>query len=116
MELVDGESVDAVLERDGAAPALDAIRWVRDAASGLQEAAAKKLIHRDVKPSNLLLTKSGDVKIVDFGLAKDVSNENSLTEEGIVLGTPHYISPEQGRGKDVAPRSDIYSLGAPFYP
>ncbi|MCH2372865.1 MAG: serine/threonine protein kinase, partial [Planctomycetes bacterium] len=115
MELVDGESVDALLERDGVAPIADAIRWVRDAASGLREAASKGLIHRDVKPSNLLLTKEGDVKIVDFGLAKNVRNENSLTEEGIVLGTPHYISPEQGRGKPVDHRSDIYSLGATFY-
>ena len=73
------------------------------------------MIHRDIKPSNLLARPDGTVKIVDFGLSKEVSKDNTLTEEGIVLGTPHYISPEQGRGKPVDHRSDIYALGATFY-
>lgn len=115
MELVEGHSADTLLHVEGAIPLARAACWVRDAATGLRAAAAKDLIHRDVKPSNLLLTDTGEVKIVDFGLAKDLTADNTLTEDGIVLGTPHYISPEQGRGQRVDHRSDIYSLGATFY-
>ncbi len=116
MELVDGLSADEILDESGPLDVDRAIAWIRDAAAGLREAAAKNLIHRDVKPSNLLVTPDDHVKIVDFGLAKDIGGaENSLTQEGLVLGTPHYISPEQGRGRKVDHRSDIYSLGATMY-
>jgi serine/threonine protein kinase len=115
MELVDGPSVEALLQRDGSIPIDRSVRLVRDTALGLQAAFAKGIVHRDIKPSNLLVNATGDVKIVDFGLAKEVGGKNSMTAEGIVLGTPHYISPEQGRGRAVDHRSDIYSLGATFY-
>src|SRR5688572_16949328 len=95
MELVAGPSVETLLQRDGALPVARALDLVRDTARGLDAAFAKGIVHRDIKPSNLLVTPSGGVKIVDFGLAKEVGGENSMTAEGIVLGTPHYISPEQ---------------------
>ncbi len=115
MEFVDGCSADDFLAENGPVAIDLAARWVRDAASGLREAAAKDIIHRDVKPSNILVTPAGNAKIVDFGLAKELGAKNSLTQEGIVLGTPHYISPEQGRGRPLDHRADIYSLGATFY-
>jgi tRNA A-37 threonylcarbamoyl transferase component Bud32 len=115
MEHVDGESIEHILERDDKVPVERALSLVRQTALGLRAAHAKGIVHRDVKPSNLLVDSQGSVKIVDFGLAKDLGNANSITDEGIVMGTPHYISPEQGRGWVVDHRSDIYSLGATFY-
>src|SRR5688572_26555 len=115
MELVDGPSAETVIQREGALPLERAALLVRDTALGLEAAFAKGIVHRDVKPSNLLVTGGGSVKIVDFGLAKEIGSENSMTAEGIVLGTPHFISPEQGRGRPVDHRSDIYSLGATLY-
>ena len=115
MEYVEGSSVQELLAEDGKLGVEDSIRFVRQVAQGLQAALDGGLIHRDIKPSNLLVRPDGAVKIVDFGLSKEVSKDDTLTEEGIVLGTPHYLSPEQGRGKAVDHRSDIYALGATFY-
>jgi len=72
-------------------------------------------VHRDIKPSNLLINHSGLVKVADFGLAKQMSEDASITQEGTVIGTPLYMSPEQSQGEVVDHRSDIYSLGAAFY-
>jgi serine/threonine protein kinase len=115
MEYVEGQSLDAILEREGALSPSRALDLVRQTAQGLRAAHERGIIHRDVKPSNLLVTPEGAVKVVDFGLAKELDAKSSLTDEGIVLGTPHYISPEQGRGLKVDQRSDIYSLGATLY-
>ena len=115
MEYVDGYSLEERLERDETIAIEEAVGWVRQAAEGLQAALVQGIIHRDIKPSNLLVNGGGRVKVVDFGLAKDLAASTSLTDDGIVLGTPQYISPEQGRGKKVDQRSDIYSLGATFY-
>lgn len=115
MEYVDGPSVEGLLERRGKLSPEEAVRFTRDAALGLREAFRHGILHRDVKPSNLLVAPSGPVKVVDFGLAKELRSEGPQTEDGVVLGTPHYISPEQGRGKPVDHRSDMYSLGATLY-
>jgi serine/threonine protein kinase len=115
MEYVDGPSVESLLQIEGRLSLERAASMVRDTALGLKEALSKGIVHRDVKPSNLLVTASGAIKIVDFGLAKELGGQNSMTDEGMVVGTPHYISPEQGRGRPVDHRSDIYSLGATFY-
>ncbi|MGQ9590272.1 MAG: protein kinase domain-containing protein [Planctomycetota bacterium] len=115
MEYVDGPSLEALLARRGKLTVGEAVRFARDAASGLREAFRHGVVHRDVKPSNLLVAPSGSAKVVDFGLAKELRSEGPATEDGVVLGTPHYISPEQGRGKAVDHRSDIYSLGATLY-
>ena len=115
MEYVAGMSADRLVRECGAVDLERAATWIRDAARGLEAAHREHLIHRDVKPSNILVTPDDHAHIVDFGLAKRLDADNTLTQEGIVLGTPHYISPEQGRGREVDHRADIYSLGAAFY-
>ena len=115
MEYVEGRSIDEVLRTDGALDDEQATALVLEIAEGLRAAFEKGIIHRDIKPSNLLVRPDGHVKIVDFGLSKELTGKNTMTDEGIVLGTPHYISPEQGRGLPVDERSDMYSLGSTFY-
>ncbi|MEM7230664.1 MAG: serine/threonine-protein kinase [Planctomycetota bacterium] len=115
MEYVSGRSLDDRLEDDGAFSGAEALKLILQSAHGLDAALQRGVIHRDVKPSNILVDEHGNAKIVDFGLAKELGSNNSITDEGIVLGTPQYISPEQGRGQAVDQRSDIYSLGATFY-
>jgi eukaryotic-like serine/threonine-protein kinase len=115
MELIHGQSLEALVKHKGALDPRDAAGYVLQAAKGLRHAAQKKLIHRDVKPSNLMLTEDGVVKITDFGLAKAARSETKLTATGEVLGSPGYISPEQAQGVALDARSDIYSLGATFY-
>jgi eukaryotic-like serine/threonine-protein kinase len=117
-EYVAGQNLKQVLTRRGsgleAAPAANIIRQV---AAALHKAAEQKIIHRDIKPENIMLAPSGEVKVADFGLARvlrEGENKN-LTEVGITMGTPLYMSPEQVEGKDVDPRSDIYSLGVTSY-
>ena len=115
MEFVDGESAEARLERDGPLSFETAIDFILQAARGLQAAYHKGIVHRDIKPSNLLINRRDELKLVDFGLARQIADLGSLTEVGVVLGTPHYVSPEQGRGHRVDHRSDIYSLGCTLY-
>src|SRR5262245_21812062 len=111
MELLDGEEVLELLDREGRVDPLDAMRIVRQAASGLAAAHAKGLIHRDVKPQNLVLLADGTVKVVDFGLAAQTGGE--LAAERI--GTPHYMSPEVCDARPAEPGSDVYSLGITLY-
>ncbi|MBI4169922.1 MAG: serine/threonine protein kinase [Acidobacteria bacterium] len=115
MELIRGRSLEGLVKDRGALDPLEAAGYISQAARGLRHAAEKKLIHRDVKPSNLMLTEDGVVKITDFGLAKAARSETQLTATGEVLGSPGYISPEQAQGAPLDARSDIYSLGATFY-
>ncbi len=115
MEYIDGPSAESLLRSPQSLTPERATAVIRDAACGLRAALEKGIIHRDVKPSNILIASNGAGKIVDFGLAKEIEGAPSLTEEGMVVGTPHYISPEQGRGQKVDQRSDIYSLGATLY-
>ena len=115
MEFVGGESVDGRLRRGERYEIDAAIELLLGASRGLQAALERGIVHRDVKPSNLLIANSDTLKIVDFGLSKDLDADASITDDGIVLGTPHYISPEQGQGHAVDHHSDIYSLGATFY-
>jgi serine/threonine protein kinase len=116
MEFVDGETLGQKIERDGAMPERDAIRLIAQVAQGLHRAHKEKLIHRDVKPDNVLVTRDGVAKLADLGLVKEVEADLNLTRTGRGLGTPHFMAPEQFKNaKNVDARCDIYSLGATLY-
>ena len=113
MELVDGRNLSEVLEEKGLLPVGEALDIVQQAARGLKCAHDAGIIHRDVKPDNVMIGRNGSVKVSDFGLAKEL--EQSLTSTDAVMGTPAYMSPEQCDGKRLDGRSDLYSLGGTFY-
>ena len=116
MEFVDGESLGAKIERDGALAEADAVRIIGEVCEGLHRAHKQGLIHRDVKPDNILLTLDLTAKLTDLGLVKDVEGEMNLTKTGRGLGTPHFMAPEQFRNaKNADARCDVYSLGATLY-
>jgi urea transport system substrate-binding protein len=116
MELVSGGTVAEQLDSRGACSVLEATRIVIDACKGLAAAHAAGLVHRDIKPANLMRAADGSVKIADFGLAKGTSpRAHELTQTGVVVGTPYFMSPEQCEAKPVDARSDIYSLGATYF-
>jgi serine/threonine protein kinase len=116
MEYVDGESIGQRIERKGAIAEAESIRLMAQVCEGLQRAHKQGLVHRDVKPDNILITREGTAKLTDMGLVKDVEGDMNLTKTGRGLGTPHYMAPEQFRNaKNVDVRGDIYSLGATLY-
>ncbi len=115
MEFVDGSSAGDILKKCGKVPPKQAVAISWMVAKALESALAHNVIHRDIKPDNVLLTLDGKVKLADFGLAKDTSDNQRLTLTGQVIGTPAFMSPEQGRGDKVDHRSDIYSLGATLF-
>ena len=120
MEFVEGHSLADVLIRSGPLPIEHACHYIHQAALGLQHAFEQGMVHRDLKPQNLMLTPKGTVKILDFGLAKVASEqsrfEGGLTQENAVMGTPEYMSPEQAINTKAADiRADIYSLGCTLY-
>lgn len=114
-EWVDGTDL---AERLAVGPPLslgEALAIVRQTALGLDSAHRQGVVHRDIKPSNLMITSAGDVKIADFGIAKVADQSSDLTMTGSVVGSPHYLSPEQIRGEELDGRSDIFSLGVLLY-
>jgi serine/threonine protein kinase len=116
MEFVDGESLGQKIERDGRMEEAIAIKIVTQVAQGLQKAHKQGLIHRDVKPDNILMTLDGQAKLTDLGLVKELEADLNLTRTGRGLGTPHFMAPEQFRNaKKADVRCDIYSLGATLY-
>ena len=116
MEFVDGESLGQRLDREGALPEDVAVRILAQVCQGLHKAHKANLIHRDVKPDNILITSEGVAKLTDLGLVKDNENEMNLTRTGRGLGTPNFMAPEQFRNaKNADIRCDIYSLGATLY-
>lgn len=115
MELIEGCSLAQVLKTQGPLDPRRCVDYMIQAAKGLRAAAAHGIIHRDIKPANMMITPDGILKIVDFGIAKAFRDETYQTMAGRIMGTPRYMSPEQGRGDAVDQRSDIYSLGASFY-
>ena len=113
MELIEGESLSARLERDGALPYRVAASIGTDVADALAEAHQHGIIHRDVKPSNILIDREGRANLADFGIAHSLeSGSERLTQTGMVVGTPAYIAPEQLAGGEVGPRTDIFGLGS----
>ncbi|MHC4601165.1 MAG: protein kinase domain-containing protein, partial [Planctomycetota bacterium] len=113
MEFIEGGAL--VVDPENLLPEETALRYVTDAAEGLGVAHAEGILHRDVKPDNLLLDKYDRVKVVDFGLARGVDATVQLTGSGAALGTPAFMAPEQGMGKGADHRADIYSLGVTLY-
>ena len=95
--------------------ALDAVRMLRQMAAALGAIHAAGVLHRDLKPGNVMLRADGTIALIDFGLAKQLTLDAEITATGEIFGTPYYMSPEQGHGRDVDARSDVYSLGVIFY-
>ena len=112
MQLIDGQDLAAILEKNGPLKVEDAVRIAIGVASALEAAHRRGIVHRDVKPGNILI--DNDVKVTDFGIARAVA-EASMTVTGTTLGSVHYFSPEQARGDEVTGQSDVYSLGIVLY-
>jgi hypothetical protein len=115
MELLDGETLAERLRRDGAMDPSLVARIGTDVADALAEAHRHGLVHRDVKPANIMVTERGAVKVMDFGIAASAAGGTGLTGTGMVMGTARYLSPEQASGGQATPASDLYSLGAVLY-
>src|ERR1700726_1045031 len=113
MEFVEGESLRSVLKRFGGLPQRKAVNLALQICSGLKEAHAQGIVHRDLKPENIMVDASGNVKIMDFGIARSMEAVTRMT--GSMVGTPQYMAPEQVGGKAVDYRTDIYSLGLILY-
>lgn len=116
-EYVQGRNLNEFLARHGPPGAKRAIAMIRQMAAALAKAAEQGIVHRDIKPENIMLAAGGEVKVADFGLARTTGDGGalSLTQEGMTMGTPLYMSPEQVEGKPLDPRSDLYSLGVTCY-
>jgi predicted Ser/Thr protein kinase len=115
MQYVEGKSLDGILKERKKLSVNEALSITKRVAVALSAAAKLGIVHRDIKPHNILISKDGVVKVADFGLAKDEDANRSISEPGVVMGTPYYMSPEQAKGEKVDHRSDIYSLGATLY-
>ncbi len=115
MEYVDGKSLSSILREQGALPVDQVARIGAEVASALSFAHRNGVVHRDVKPGNVLIDDRGSVKVTDFGIARARNTTENLTQTGAVMGTATYFSPEQAQGLEVDQRSDVYSLGVVLY-
>jgi hypothetical protein len=113
-EYVEGETVKQRIRRSGPLPVSDALAYAIEIGQGLSVAHGRRMVHRDVKPQNVLIDPDGRAKVTDFGIARQLETEG-VTATGRVLGTTDYVSPEQAMGHQVDPRSDVYSLGIVLY-
>ena len=114
-EYIDGENLKALIERRGPAPVPTALELAMQIARGLSFAHQQGLVHRDVKPQNVLLNGDGQAKVTDFGIARSLDVKQGMTQTGTVLGTSDYIAPEQAQGQRVDEHTDVYSLGVVLY-
>jgi serine/threonine-protein kinase len=114
MEHMEGGTLEDLIEREGPLPPQRATEVALQVAKALSVAHGKGIVHRDIKPQNILLSRSGEAKVADFGIARAAS-ATTMTQAGSVMGTVHYISPEQALGEPATPRSDLYSLGVVLY-
>lgn len=115
MEIVQGKPLDDVIDEQSPLPIGQAARWARSIVDALGAAHARQIIHRDVKPQNVMLTDKGEIKLMDFGIAR-ASNSATLTRQSGAIGTPYYMAPEQiGDSRNVDERADIYAMGVVIY-
>ena len=114
MEYLDGITLKEYLDKKGALPWKEACIYIGQVLRALEHAHSKGVIHRDIKPQNIILQKNGEIKVTDFGIAK-LPNDSSLTTTEKAIGTVYYISPEQASGKETSFSSDIYSVGVMLY-
>ncbi|MDV6309087.1 Stk1 family PASTA domain-containing Ser/Thr kinase [Gordonia amicalis] len=116
MEYVDGDTLRDVLRANGPIAPRQAMTWMADVAAAMDFSHRNGIVHRDMKPANVMIDKSGAVKVMDFGIARAMSDSTStMTQTSAVMGTAQYLSPEQARGIKVDPRSDIYSMGCVLF-
>lgn len=115
MEYVPGTDLRHLLKERGPLPVNEVLSIAEQIAQGVAAAHKKGIVHRDIKPGNVLITPAGDVKVADFGIARAISEAQHLTEPGVVWGTTAYLSPEQIRGNAATPASDAYSIGVVLY-
>jgi serine/threonine-protein kinase len=115
LEYIEGRNLREHVEKKGCPGVLVVLSIIRQVAAALHRASELGLVHRDIKPENILLTRKGEVKVADFGLSHCFEKPLHLTESGVTMGTPLYMSPEQVEGKPVDPRTDIYSFGVTCY-
>src|SRR5271155_497597 len=115
MEFVDGITLRDIVHNDGPIPPRKALEIIADACQALNFSHQHGIIHRDVKPANIMISRTGAVKVMDFGIARALADSHSVTQTAAVIGTAQYLSPEQARGDPVDARSDVYSLGCVLY-
>jgi serine/threonine-protein kinase len=115
MERIRGQSAAEILRDRGILPVAEALAIVAHACRGLDYAHRNGVVHRDIKPGNLLRSEEGPVKVADFGIARTMGDESSITQVGSVLGTAAYLAPEQAHGEEAGPRADLYALGVVAY-
>ena len=113
MELIDGISMKQYMEKKGVLNWKETLHFSMQIAKGLEHAHSRGIVHRDIKPHNIMVLKNGSVKVMDFGIARVMNKSNTLTKEA--LGSVHYISPEQAKGGHTDNRSDLYSLSVVMY-
>ncbi|MEE9386600.1 MAG: serine/threonine-protein kinase [Nannocystaceae bacterium] len=115
MEYLDGDDIGSLIKSGGALCVGDAAEVIRQASIGLMDTERAGVVHRDIKPSNILVTKGGLVKVTDFGLAKALEEDLSITATGVFVGTPDYLAPEQAMGEEVNSSADVYALGCSLF-
>lgn len=115
MELVRGPSLERRIRRDGMLPAAEACRLCRQALEGLGEVHRRRIVHGDVKPANILIDPAGTARLTDFGISRFLEETTTFTSGGCVMGSPHFMAPEQWRGEPIEPATDLYAMGLVLY-